>query len=746
MIAESMLKLLISSSKLDREKGSRQFEDLLKSNEDQARKLGAVKEIETNLEKLVSRPECSWEEKHGYLLAKKSLVAFKKIQKDSHFLSNTQVEAVKYLQDGEVRVRGVAGELLGELCKHHGVTIYRGNSAKVISLIRNNLERKLDEGNEGAVIEEEEVGKLMAKLANSSDSSQVFHDTAGWKNLETSMKCLQHMIEGCGKAFSTEFDENLFELLTTTLDHTNRFVRETGYYVCATLIAACQGAGEVVGGGEDAMEVDEVGVEALQEAPQSPVLRFGASLSQHLAAGLSDNWSQVRLASSTACRQFLLSLSEAERRQFYPVLLPRLCLNRYYLAEGVRIYSQKTWAEVVGKEGCRLVEEYLADVVQYYTHSTLADNHAVREAACQCIAELANKINLKALQPYVDLLLRTLISCFKDDSWPVRDMACVAAGSFVRCFPEESRSSLGVLMPLFWTNLGDPISSVRQGAAIALANTVRAYGNTVLTDVETKVKEGLADLVNQPVESEKYGNLDTGPAEFGVAKRIRDNDPVLHENQQMYSCGSLAPKMGRGGGGGCTDSKFRKPSEPWELADGCVHLVGELATIKDCEECVDSLLLAVSKCQQQKHFVNHLSLFQTICVRFGNMASVLNKKILKPRLEQFFDIIFYSLESENALASYSAEDCLRSLSTVLGPNILRGRIENYNPHYLTAYSKYGLDQPGGQGVRRVGPGGVGDHAYRQPPLGGSPGHTATNPMSIPTTSGGSYQPLGGTPT
>ena len=35
---------------------------------------------------------------------------------------------------------------------------------------------------------------------------------------------------------------------------------------------------------------------------------------------------------------------------------------------------------------------------------------------------------------------------------------------------------------------------------------------------------------------------------------------------QMYSCGSLAPKMGRGGG--CMDHKFKKPSEPWELADG----------------------------------------------------------------------------------------------------------------------------------------------------------------------------------
>ena len=42
--------------------------------------------------------------------------------------------------------------------------------------------------------------------------------------------------------------------------------------------------------------------------------------------------------------------------------------------------------------------------------------------------------------------------------------------------------------------------------------------------------------------------------------------PIL--TLQMYSCGSLAPKMGRGSGGGCMDHKFRKPPEPWELADG----------------------------------------------------------------------------------------------------------------------------------------------------------------------------------
>ena len=62
----------------------------------------------------------------------------------------------------------------------------------------------------------------------------------------------------------------------------------------------------------------------------------------------------------------------------------------------------------------------------------------------------------------------------------------------------------------------------------------------------------------------------TGPATYGVVKKMRDNDMELHTDRQMYSCGSLAPKMGRGGrdAGGCMDHKFRKEPEPWELADG----------------------------------------------------------------------------------------------------------------------------------------------------------------------------------
>lgn len=740
---ERVLELLISTSKLDRDKGLKELEKLLLSPSETEN----INNIEKELKSHVSKEDCKWEEKHGYLLAIKSLVPMKKIVNDDEFLTRIQIECLNYLQDSEVRVRLAAGQVLGTLCEHHGVQIYRNVSSKVMQLIRDNLERKMDTDNAGQNMENEQVGKLLEKLSsNSVDTAQIFHDTAGWKNLETSMKGFQEMVVGCGAEFQSEFSTELLQLISTTLNHTNRFVRETGFYVCASLISACGTIEHSSDTDVDhAMDVDEVAVEAadVDMSQDSPILIFGETLSKELCSGLSDNWSQVRLSALTATRNFLLALPPYQREQFYPGLLPRLCLNRYYLAEGVRLYSQRAWAEIMGTRGCELVSEYLQQVVGYYIECTQADNHAVREAACQCIAELAKKISSSVLQPHVQSLLSTLIECFYDESWPVRDMACVAAGSFILSYPQDSRSSLSVLLPLFYQNLEDPISSVRQGAAIAIANVVRAYGQEILPELITRIKTSVDNIKNQPEESEKYGNLDTGPATYGVAKRSRDNDPELHENQTMYSCGSLAPKMSRGGGGCSGGSKFRKPSEPWELADGCVHLVGELANVKYCESSMGELLSVIARAYSMKHYVNHISLFETICTRISTISQVIDKRILKNQLEAFFDLIFYCLESENSLASYASEQCLITLSTKLGPNILKGRIENYNSRYIQVYNQRisALGQGPGSVVRvPASPG------FRPSSAGAA---SQTSAISIPQRQGstGNYQPsLGGTPT
>lgn len=70
----------------------------------------------------------------------------------------------------------------------------------------------------------------------------------------------------------------------------------------------------------------------------------------------------------------------------------------------------------------------VVQVVDYYISQSKANNHAVREAACACIAELMEKVDRPAVSPHVPALLKALIMCFKDMSWPVRDAACTACG------------------------------------------------------------------------------------------------------------------------------------------------------------------------------------------------------------------------------------------------------------------------------------------------------------------------------
>lgn len=627
-----------------------------------------IQSLQKALLNIISDCTSPWESKHGALLGLRAIVLMSEPEVESQIHLELRQAALKILTDQEVRVRQAAGELLGALCQQDGGATYSSCRSYILELVQSNLERQITD-DEGSRSEHENTRQLMEKLSagsrerrNSGDAAQIFHDTAGWRNLETNMKCLEHMIAGAAARFLPYIDQDLLDLIFKALTHTNRFVRETGFSVCAALVSC--GAYE--------------GAELLET---NPMFMYGDQLSRHLGQGLADNWSQVRLASSVATRKFLMSLPPLARERFFPVLLPRLCLNRYYVAEGVRLHSQETWRQVAGSEGKALVEKYIDSVVSYYIEATEADNHAVREAACACIAELALKIATDAVRAHVPDLLHALTVCFNDDSWPVRDAACVACGNFILCFPEEAQGTMEELYPLFFTNLQDNIPSVRQGAAIAIANVVRAYGKDVLPMIIEKMKEGLKGVEDQPSESEKYGDLESGPALYGVVKRKRDNDMDLHSNKQMYSCGSLAPKMGRGG---CSDCRFRRPPQLWERADGYVYLASELAGVPDAAAEVTACLPVMAEAVRHKHYTAHITLLETLCKSLPHLAKGLGKRVFKNHLHLFLDAVFYALECENALTSSAASQCLTQISQLLGPNILRGRVEEHNPSYLKA--------------------------------------------------------------
>ena len=86
----------------------------------------------------------------------------------------------------------------------------------------------------------------------------------------------------------------------------------------------------------------------------------------------------------------------------------------------------------------------------------------------------------------------------------------------------------------------------------------------------------------------------------------------------MFSCGSLAPKLRRGGG--CMDHGFKRDPEPWESTDGCVYLLRELAHVAPGKALplLDSLAAAARKVD----FRHALALQETIWTQFPEIFKV----------------------------------------------------------------------------------------------------------------------------
>jgi hypothetical protein len=148
-------------------------------------------------------------------------------------------------------------------------------------------------------------------------------------------------VDGCGTDFDTFIDNDFLQLIFSTLSHTNRFVRESAYQLLTSLVKG----------------------NASNGSARPSVVKYSNDLSVALGKGLADNWSQVRLAASIATREFLLSLTEEERSEQLAELLPKMCLNRYYVAEGVRLYSQESWRLITHNQGKELVEKHINETV-----------------------------------------------------------------------------------------------------------------------------------------------------------------------------------------------------------------------------------------------------------------------------------------------------------------------------------------------------------------------------------------------
>ena len=392
------------------------------------------------------------------------------------------------------------------------------------------------------------------------------------------------------------------------------------------------------------------------------------------------------MAASVLCRALFKTLQENECSvdDLYPTLLPRLCLNRFYLAQGVKLYSHQLWKLVVKDSGLDLVAKYLPAVCRYYVQMADADNHVVREAACQAIAELGTKLGSASpeyhdlLIGHLEMLIQSLLMCFHDESWPVRDEACLACGLLCKAYPEECRPELNILWERWTEQLTDQIWSVREDAAVALGDALEAYGEEFLVKIRELIKKILPAAKDQPAMSQE-------------AYKAHVNNMEMHTDSQLYSCGSLAPKLRKGGAGriGCSNCGVDRPKAPWEATDGCIYLIRELC-IRCCSEdkigtpleLKDDELLPLMReladvCRVQ-HFPQSSELRATLWRQLPSMAHAIGKaRFKKLYLEIFMDLLFANIESRSAsqLSVHAAGQCAEDLAQFVGPSIFRGRLE-----------------------------------------------------------------------
>eukprot|EP00884_Botryococcus_braunii_P015994 jgi/Botrbrau1/3078/Bobra.0070s0065.1 len=643
---------MAAKTALEREKATVELHRYLKLHAADKRQ-EVSEELETCISSLL--PSEKWEERWAGLNVAKALLQY---WHDEHLRDYLLDRSKGLLDDTEVRVRLATGSVLEALAKDYGLDVWQELRETILGIIERDWDRDgeaEEDGQEEAAASNDFVSGLLENSyrLQRPGVGEMRHGTEGWRCLETAFKALQHIIEGCEDRFQPAVTPSLRDLIYRALLHPNRFVRETCYHILASLCRVCAGP-ELEG--------------------------FAADVAEHLQDGLSENWSQVRYAACVAVRAFMEALGPS-KEQYYPVLLPHLCFNRYDIAEGVRSYSNQTWQLIMGNAGREWVARYIIEVVEYYARCSKTNNHTVREAACVCFSELVSKIDKDAVRSQLPTILRCLITCLRDDSWPVRDAACLASAKAALAFPEEVRYSLDELYPLWLSHLDDNIYSVREDAAVALGDVIRAYGPEAVDRIMPVVRSMLPKAREQAPGSmegpEPGGNYPSFIRVVPIQQTGRALPAPTSDSSMdaMFMSGNFVRQKDTGGidySCGCMDYGFRRDREAWEASDGAVYMIRELAGLDPAA--TTSLLPDLADIARLDHFENSWRLRETIWKQLPKIAERLGKKAFKPYLEDLIEPMFRSLTCGQPLCQAAAGACIAAMRDFLGPSIWAGRL------------------------------------------------------------------------
>lgn len=241
------------------------------------------------------------------------------------------------------------------------------------------------------------MNEMIIKLIDSEDS-----ESDKFNTIEHCLRLYNSIISmNCQEIHNKNYfnEDILNKIIVKPLKSTNKYIRQSAYIIVESLCLD--------------LDIDTL---------LSPL--YCNVIISSLSNGLSDEFTQVRYSASFATRAFYVKVGK-RGEEFYPLLLPKICFNRYHPAEGIRIYTQETWKLIVGMNGRLLISKYIDEVIKYYLIQLKSFNPAIQETSCLCVNELYSKIEATLLTKYIPQIIELLIQSCKQISWRVRGNASV---------------------------------------------------------------------------------------------------------------------------------------------------------------------------------------------------------------------------------------------------------------------------------------------------------------------------------
>jgi hypothetical protein len=269
-------------------------------------------------------------------------------------------------------------------------------------------------------------------------------------------------------------------------------------------------------------------------------------------------------------------------------IVGHVCLNRFHAATSLQTLSVTLWTNNFGPGalGRLLLAQHVEETLFFYIKESQNRNHMVAEAALFAMREFVLKLDNNVWRPYCAVLLNALLVSLADERWPVKDAACVCAGTLFRLCTEESfidefRRGLSLLSTL----LKDCMLTVRDNAAAALGEAMQnASTSFSLTAIELVGREiGLHLMTAMPTEEgpdipQSFSFLPSAMVRAAEAKKQVFGSRLSSQEIEALALMPAAHAMKKGWGC-CIDCVDVRVTLPWERSHGSLCLVRELAAV-----------------------------------------------------------------------------------------------------------------------------------------------------------------------